>query len=91
MSLPQLQNLMKRDPEAYSVEFDQQWSHFDSQMEIFKLKPQKPSSSFAEQVMFLAHVAPSFPDRAKAFPDLLISVELNFFQSSVFVRSFRDL
>eukprot|EP00439_Symbiodinium_sp_Y106_P074593 s348_g14.t1 len=73
MSLPQLQNLMKRDPEAYSVEFDQQWSHFDSQMEIFKLKPQKPSSSFAEQVMFLAHVAPSFPDRAKAFPDLLIS------------------
>ena len=98
MSLPQLQNLMKRDPEvgplsskvhvrgflqstvpivcvseAYSVEFDQQWSvsqtfprhawhvwsgqccarsHFDSQMEIFKLKPQKPSSSFAEQARF---------------------------------------
>mmetsp|Transcript_42025 Transcript_42025/g.97886 ORF Transcript_42025/g.97886 Transcript_42025/m.97886 type:complete len:677 (+) Transcript_42025:93-2123(+) len=72
MSLPQLQNLMKRDPEAYGLEFDQQWSHFDSQMEIFKLKPQKPSSSFAEQVMFLAHVAPSFPEKAKAFPDLLI-------------------
>ena len=64
--------------QAYSVEFDQQWSgpqkesskitvvtvskrqqralphclgrsHFDSQMEIFKLKPQKPSSSFAQQ------------------------------------------
>eukprot|EP00933_Yihiella_yeosuensis_P016043 TRINITY_DN13850_c1_g2_i1.p1 TRINITY_DN13850_c1_g2~~TRINITY_DN13850_c1_g2_i1.p1 ORF type:complete len:746 (+),score=163.71 TRINITY_DN13850_c1_g2_i1:184-2238(+) len=73
MSLPQLQNLMKKDPEAYEVEFDQQWSHFDSQMEIFKLKPQKPASSFGEQVMFLAHVAPSFPDKAKALPDLLIS------------------
>ena len=36
--------------EAYGPEFDQQWSHFDSQMEMFKLKPQKPSSSFGEQV-----------------------------------------
>eukprot|EP00440_Ansanella_granifera_P044219 gb/GFBE01047920.1/.p1 GENE.gb/GFBE01047920.1/~~gb/GFBE01047920.1/.p1 ORF type:complete len:679 (+),score=196.21 gb/GFBE01047920.1/:1-2037(+) len=72
MSLPQLQNLMKKDPEAYELEFDQQWSHFDSQMEIFKLKPQKPSGSFGEQVMFLAHVASSFPEKAKALPDLLI-------------------
>jgi len=72
MSLPQLQNLMKKDPEAYELEFAQQWSHFDSQMEIFKLKPQKPASSFGEQVMFLAHVAPSFPEKAKALPDILI-------------------
>eukprot|EP00434_Breviolum_minutum_P032594 symbB.v1.2.028827.t1/scaffold3092.1/size63782/7 len=78
MSLPQLQNLMKRDPEAYGPEFDQQWSHFDSQMEMFKLKPQKPSSSFGEQVMFLAHVAPSFPEKAKALPDLLIALSDHF-------------
>jgi len=80
MSLPQLQNLMKRDPEAYGAEFDQQWSHFDSQMEIFKLKPQKPASSFGQQVMFLAHVAPSFPEKAKALPDLLIGALSDHFE-----------
>lgn len=80
MSLPQLQNFMKRDPEAYGPEFDQQWSHFDSQMEMFKLKPQKPSSSFGEQVMFLAHVAPSFPEKAKALPDLLIGALSDHFE-----------
>eukprot|EP00438_Fugacium_kawagutii_P009765 Skav218786 [mRNA] locus=scaffold1140:13124:18327:- [translate_table: standard] len=65
---------------AYGPEFDQQWSHFDSQMEMFKLKPQKPSSSFSEQVMFLAHVAPSFPDKAKALPDLLIGALSDHFE-----------
>lgn len=72
MSLPQLQNLMKKDPEAYELEFGQQWSHFKTQMELFRLKPQKPSETFGQQVMFLAHVAPSFPGKAEALPDLLI-------------------
>jgi protein SDA1 len=72
LSLPSLQNLMKRDPEAYELEFDQQWSHFTSMMELWKLKPQKPSSAFGEQVMFLAHVAPSFPAKAAALPGVLI-------------------
>eukprot|EP00927_Polykrikos_kofoidii_P019530 TRINITY_DN19140_c0_g1_i2.p1 TRINITY_DN19140_c0_g1~~TRINITY_DN19140_c0_g1_i2.p1 ORF type:complete len:694 (+),score=142.15 TRINITY_DN19140_c0_g1_i2:55-2082(+) len=72
LSLPQLQSLMKKDPEAYTAEFDQQWSHFESMMEIFKLKPQKPHSSFSEQVMFLSHVAPSFPSKAAKLPDLVI-------------------
>jgi len=72
MSLPQLQSLMKKDPEAYEVEFDQQWKHFVSMMEIFKLKPQKPNGSFGEQVMFLAHVSPSFPGKGAALPGELI-------------------
>lgn len=72
LSLPSLQNLMKRDPEAYALEFDQQWSHFTSMMELWKLKPQKPHSAFSEQVMFLAHVAPSFPAKAAALPGVLI-------------------
>jgi len=72
LSLPSLQNLMKRDPEAYGLEFDQQWSHFTSMMELWKLKPQKPHSAFSEQVMFLAHVAPSFPAKAAALPGVLI-------------------
>eukprot|EP00930_Biecheleria_cincta_P002080 TRINITY_DN103127_c0_g1_i1.p1 TRINITY_DN103127_c0_g1~~TRINITY_DN103127_c0_g1_i1.p1 ORF type:complete len:710 (+),score=179.48 TRINITY_DN103127_c0_g1_i1:63-2132(+) len=72
MSLPQLQNLMKKDPEAYELEFEQQWSHFKTQLELFRLKPQKPSETFGQQVMFLAHVAPSFPGKADALPDLII-------------------
>lgn len=74
MSLPQLQNIMKRDPEAYVAEFEQQWSHFDSMLEVFKLKPQKPQGTFSEQVMFLAHVSPSFPGKGPALAELLIRV-----------------
>jgi len=72
LSLPQLQSLMKKDPEAYTIEFEQQWSHFDSMMEIFKTKPQKPQKTFGEQVMFLAHVTPSFPTKTKLFYELII-------------------
>merc|ERR1719215_1774313 len=42
-------------------------------MEIFKLKPQKPHGSFGEQVMFLAHVSPSFPSKGAAFPGEIIT------------------
>lgn len=73
MSLSHLQSLMKKDPPAYEVEFDQQWKHFTSQLELFKLKPQKPHGSFGEQVMFLAHVGPSFPGKGEALPGELIS------------------
>lgn len=72
LALPQLQSLMKKDPEAYAPEFDQQWSHFESMMDLFKLKPQKPHQSFSEQVMFLAHVAPSFPAKSSMLPGQLI-------------------
>lgn len=43
MKLPQLQNLMKRDPAAYLEEFLMQKKHFDSEIEIFRLKPTKDS------------------------------------------------
>jgi len=80
MSLSTLQSLMRKDPEAYETEFSQQWLHFDSMLEIFKLKPQKPSKTFGEQVMFLAHVVPSFPEKGNAFPGLLIGALNNHFQ-----------
>lgn len=73
MSLSTLQTLMRKDPEAYETEFTQQWLHFESMLEIFKLKPQKPSKTFGEQIMFLGHVVPSFPDKGNAFPGLLIA------------------
>lgn len=80
MSLQQLQNLMKREPEAYGPEFQQQWSHFESMLEIFKQRPQKPHNSFNEQVMFLAHVSPSFKDKGTALPGVLISALSDHFE-----------
>ena len=56
-SLPHLQNLIKRDAPAYEAEYNRQYAHFESQLEIFKLKPQKPSKQFHELVMFLAHTS----------------------------------
>ena len=38
-NLPQLQNLIKRDPESYKEEFQQQWRHFDSTLQVFELNP----------------------------------------------------
>uniref|UniRef100_A0A8D1H6Z6 Protein SDA1 n=1 Tax=Sus scrofa TaxID=9823 RepID=A0A8D1H6Z6_PIG len=55
-NLPQLQNLIKRDPPAYIEEFLQQYNHYKSNVEIFKLQPNKPSKELAELVMFMAQV-----------------------------------
>lgn len=55
-NLPQLQNLIKRDPESYKDDFIQQYDHFKGVLEIFKLSPDKENKSLDELVMFLAQV-----------------------------------
>lgn len=55
-NLPQLQNLIKRDPESYKDEFVQQYNYFKNTLEIFKLNPEKENKSLEELVMFLAQV-----------------------------------
>lgn len=55
-NLPQLQNLVKRDPESYKDDFLQQYKFFQNTLEIFKLSPDKESKSLDELVMFLAQV-----------------------------------
>lgn len=55
-NLPQLQNLVKRDPESYKDDFMQQYKFFQNTLEIFKLSPDKESKSLDELVMFLAQV-----------------------------------
>jgi protein SDA1 len=57
LKLPQLQNLIKRDPAAYKDEFLMQKRHFDSELDIFKLRPTKESERFTELVTFMSHVA----------------------------------
>ena len=56
LKLPQLQNLIKRDPTAYREEFEQQRRHFESELEIFKLRPTADSERFTDLVGFMAQV-----------------------------------
>ena len=55
-NLAQLQNLIKRNPDLYKEEFMQQWRHFQSNLDVFKLNPSTPSESVAETAMFIAQV-----------------------------------
>ncbi|XP_053260357.1 protein SDA1 homolog [Podarcis raffonei] len=71
VNLPQLQNLIKRDPPSYTEEFLQQYRHYQSNVEIFKLQPAKPSKDLAELVMFLAQVGHCYPEYLADFPQHL--------------------
>lgn len=55
-NLPQLQNLIKRDPESYHEEFIQQLRHFESSLQIFLLNPAADAAEFGELVTFMSHV-----------------------------------
>lgn len=55
-NLPQLQNLIKRDPAAYKEEFLQQWNHYNSVRQIFHLNPDEQAQHFRELVTFIAQV-----------------------------------
>ena len=39
VNLPQLQNLMKRDPESYLEELEQQLRHFSATLKVFEMSP----------------------------------------------------
>lgn len=57
-NLPQLQNLIKRDPASYKEEFMQQYNHYLSLLEVFRLNPGQENKSLDELVMFIAQVSP---------------------------------
>ncbi|KAG8741158.1 Severe Depolymerization of Actin [Ceratobasidium sp. 414] len=69
-NLPQLQNLIKRDPVGYREEFLQQWNHYDSIRRIFELKPDDDAQAerFRELVTFISHVAQCYPKETAEFP-----------------------
>jgi protein SDA1 len=56
-NLPQLQNLIKRDPEAYKEEFLQQWNHYNSIRRIFATNPDEQAAHFRELVAFISQVS----------------------------------
>ena len=55
-NLPQLQNLIKRDPVSYKEEFLQQWNHYNSTRQIFQINPAEQASHFRELVTFISQV-----------------------------------
>lgn len=76
-NLPQLQNLIKRDPKSYTEEFMQQYRHYQSNVEIFKHQPDKSNKDLAELVMFLAQVGHCYLEELSDFPQQLTNLLLN--------------
>ncbi|XP_065199814.1 protein SDA1 homolog [Planococcus citri] len=73
-NLPQLQNLIKRDPASYKDEFLQQQRHFQSLLEVFALHPSEYSKGLDELIMFMAQVAHCYPDMLTSFAEQLINI-----------------
>ena len=76
-NLPQLQNLIKRDPTAYKEEFLQQWNHYNSILHIFHLNPDEHAAQFRELVAFIAQVSTCYPKETAGFPAQVSSVLLD--------------
>lgn len=73
-NLTQLQNLIKRDPVSYKEEFQQQYAHFDTTLEIFNLNPTQYNKKLDEQSMFLAQIAQCYLEELKMFPQKIVDV-----------------
>lgn len=73
-NLPQLQNLVKRDPESYKEEFLQQYQHYKSTLDVFRLEPTVYNKSLDELIIFLAQVAHCYPNDLKTYPQEIIDI-----------------
>ncbi|KAK7061025.1 Severe Depolymerization of Actin [Paramarasmius palmivorus] len=80
-NLPQLQNLIKRDPAGYKEEFLQQWNHYNSIRQIFHLNPEEHAAQFRELVAFIAQVATCYPKETSEFPSHISSILLESYGS----------
>lgn len=72
--LPQLQNMVKRDPDAYKSEFLMQLRHYESEYQLFLLQPSKESAHFGALISFLSHVAKCYPVEMSAFPTQVLQL-----------------
>ncbi|KAI4471869.1 hsda/sda1-related [Holotrichia oblita] len=73
-NIPQLQNLIKRDPPSYHEEFLQQYQHFQNTVEVFQLSPEQPNKTLDELIIFLAQVAQCYPKELAIYPQQLIDI-----------------
>ncbi|KAJ8508881.1 hypothetical protein ONZ45_g8889 [Pleurotus djamor] len=75
-NLPQLQNLIKRDPAAYKEEFLQQWNHYNSTRQIFLMNPNEHAQNFRELVAFISQVSTCYPKETAEFPSQISTLLL---------------
>ncbi|KAJ3114522.1 Protein SDA1 [Phlyctochytrium bullatum] len=73
-NLPQLQNLIRRDPSSYKDEFMMQWRQWETAMKIFSFKPDEEAIEFGELITFLSHIAYCYPKETKEFPTQLMEL-----------------
>lgn len=73
-NLPQLQNLIKRDPASYKDEFLQQYRHYQSILNVFRLHPNEFNKSLDDLVMFIAQVSHCYPDVLSNYPQELVDI-----------------
>lgn len=67
-NLPQLQNLIKRDPPSYREEFERQHSVYEALCVIFEQNPTVYNNDLHQMVTFLSQVAQCYPDKLSGFP-----------------------
>ncbi|KAL5505317.1 hypothetical protein EMCRGX_G006730 [Ephydatia muelleri] len=70
-NLPQLQNLIKRDPAAYRDEFHLQYQHYKALLQLFLLNPSQQSEKLEELVMFISQVIHCYPEEMVTYPEEL--------------------
>ncbi|KAK6195869.1 hypothetical protein SNE40_001207 [Patella caerulea] len=73
-NLPQLQNLIKRDGASYREEFLQQYRHYQSHLEVFRLKPSKFIRTLNELVTFIAQIAQCYREELATYPQELCDI-----------------
>ena len=74
LTLPQLQNLIKRDPLGYEDEFRRRWRHFQSVLELQREQPSSDAKEMVANVSFISHVSPCFPKLVGGLPQQLASL-----------------
>ncbi|XP_005104545.1 protein SDA1 homolog [Aplysia californica] len=86
-NLPQLQNLMKRDPQSYKDEFLKQWQYFHTLMQAFQLQPTKYNEKLDEMISFVAQVSHCYKEEVGDLPEQLGDILRN--HSTVLDRTIR--
>ncbi|KOO53420.1 protein sda1-like protein [Chrysochromulina tobinii] len=74
ITLPMLQNLMKRDPLGYTDEFRRRYRHFQSVLALHREQPSADSKDMVASVSFISHVSPCYPEVARELPAQLASL-----------------
>lgn len=78
LNLPQLQNCIKKDPVAYEEEFQVQYRHYESVLQILMFNPSYFDKEFETLVMFLAHTCPCYKNKLTTFPEQLVNLLKNY-------------